>query len=99
MGASSASELDGEVANAACCAMDQYPLTCSQITVFEERLPRGERGKWNRCALDMAERSRFRGEVVVRNDRVVGGSPVAVEAAERVDGFPDWSAANAATTP
>ncbi len=67
----------------------QHPLAFLEPAVVEQPLPGAQRGKRDRRALDVTERSRLRREDPCGDDCVLGGGAVAVEAGERVHRLAD----------
>jgi hypothetical protein len=61
--------------------VDQDPLARSQLTMVEEALPSAERGERDRGAFNVVERARLRRQNFLRDDGVLGGGAVSVEAA------------------
>lgn len=66
--------------------MDQDPLPGLQVTVVEESLPGSERSERNGGTFDMSARSRLGRENRLRDNRVLSGGSVAIEAAQSVHG-------------
>jgi hypothetical protein len=64
--------------------VNEHPLAGLEATVSEQALPGAERRHWDRCAFDVAQRRRLRGESSRGNGGVLGGHTVTVERRQRV---------------